>query len=157
MADEAEGVPGALLAELLDLTPRRIQQLAKEGHVKRASRTGRYLLGPSVRSYVQFLRRKIAAREGPEEDLTRDRIRIQRAKAESAELDLAQRKGELVPGDQIEGALVALHSGIRTRLMAVPAKVAPIVHAAQTTAEAESIIRKHQEEALQEIASAQVL
>lgn len=43
------------LAVLLDLDPRRIQQLAKEGVIKKNKR-GDYLLGESVRNYVISIR-----------------------------------------------------------------------------------------------------
>jgi|SRR4051794_25381129 hypothetical protein len=44
-----------VLAEALDLTPRRVQQLTSEGVLLRADR-GRYPFGLNVRQYCQYLR-----------------------------------------------------------------------------------------------------
>ncbi len=47
--------PVETIAELLNLTPRRVYQLTKEGIIPKASR-GRYELVPAVRGYIKYLR-----------------------------------------------------------------------------------------------------
>jgi len=54
MAAEAT-YPVEIVAELLDLTPRRVYQLTTAGIIPKASR-GRYELVPVVRGYIKYLR-----------------------------------------------------------------------------------------------------
>lgn len=71
------------LAVLLDLDPRRIQQLAKEGVIKKNKR-GDYLLGESVRNYV------ISIRNNKKQLISRE-LKYERALAIHAKV-LAQRE-----------------------------------------------------------------
>ena len=87
-------------------------------------------------------------------DLAEARRRKAVADAELVELDLAERRGELLPVADSEAALIALASGVQRRLLAVPSKVAPLAHAAQSTQEAEALIRDAIYEALQDLADA---
>ncbi len=54
MAAEAT-YPVETIAELLDLTPRRVYQLTNAGIIPKASR-GRYELVPAVKGYIKYLR-----------------------------------------------------------------------------------------------------
>ena len=54
------------IAQILDLTPRRVQQFANEGYIPRASR-GRYHLLPAVQGYIRYLRAGAS-----DEDTSRD-------------------------------------------------------------------------------------
>ena len=47
--------PIAVIAKLLDLSERRVQQLSREGVIPKATR-GQYDLVGSVRGYVRYLR-----------------------------------------------------------------------------------------------------
>ena len=44
-----------VIAKLLDISPRRVQQLSSDGVIPRASR-GKYELVPAVQGYIRFLR-----------------------------------------------------------------------------------------------------
>jgi hypothetical protein len=57
--------PGSYLARLLDLSPRRIQQLTKDGVLKSEAR-GRYSPG-SVMDYVKYLRERVSDPVPPKE------------------------------------------------------------------------------------------
>lgn len=93
---------------------------------------------------------RIAGGEGL--DLSAERARLAREQADAQEMKNAVARGELVPADQIEGAWVALLSGVRTRLLAVCGKAAPTAHAAETIAATEEAIRIVLIEALEELA-----
>lgn len=56
-----EIMPGCVtldvLANLLNITPRRIQQLAADGHIPKAATRGEYLLAGAIRGYINFLQK----------------------------------------------------------------------------------------------------
>lgn len=136
------------LAELTGYDRRTIRlRLKREPAIQPVERDGRTVWYPAREALERIYL-------GESLDLTRERARLAREQADAQELKNRQARGELVPGDQIESAWVALMSGVRSRLLSVPSKVAPIVHAAKTPAEAEAIIREHQTEALAELSGA---
>jgi len=143
------------LAEMLRLTPRRIQQLAREGQIPKASR-GRYPLIESVRGYVDYLNELAAkARQGAEQ-LVAPKLRKETALAELAELELAEKRRETIPRAETERFLVALFSHVRTRIRGVPRKAAPPAHAAESVAEVEEIFWKHLSEALEQLSDTKI-
>jgi hypothetical protein len=83
-----------------------------------------------------------------------ERARLDRARAELAEHQLAERKGEYVAGADVEAFLVRVCGGMSQRMQAVPGKAAPEVRAASSDAEAEALLREHVHEALTELADA---
>jgi phage terminase Nu1 subunit (DNA packaging protein) len=84
------------ISKLLDLSPRRVQQLVKEGVIPKMER-GRYELVPVVRAYIHYLReRNIQAGVVSLEEV---RTRKIKAEAELAEIDLAQQRGETINVD----------------------------------------------------------
>jgi len=76
------------ICRLLDLTPQRINQLAKEGVIPKLER-GKYELVPVVRAYIQFLRMGNLKRDLPEDDYTTHRTQLPRAKADFKEMGTA--------------------------------------------------------------------
>jgi phage terminase Nu1 subunit (DNA packaging protein) len=134
------------------LTDRRVQQLVREGWIEKSVRA-RYDLVGSVQGYIRFLKHSAESRSEPvDAGLAEQRLRLAREQADALELKNQQARGELVPGDQVEGFGVAIFSGVRSRVLAVPSKAAPRVHGAETIAETESLIREHLTEALEDLA-----
>ncbi|MER9622699.1 hypothetical protein NKI98_14875 [Mesorhizobium sp. M0222] len=79
-------VTASELGDVLDLTDRRIRQLAEEGIFERASR-GKYPLASSVQAYI-------TAQETDESDeLRKERIALMRAQRRRIELDNLVREG----------------------------------------------------------------
>lgn len=79
------------------------------------------------------------------------RSRLEMARAELAEMEIAQRKGELVKAVDLEARLVGIFGGCKTKLLAVPSRARqedPDLTAAQL-ALFEALIR----EALEDLAS----
>lgn len=117
-------VGAAELAEALSLTPRRIQQLAAEGMPK-ASR-GKYDVAACVKWYIEY--REQRAREDAKPTSIDDaKLRLAVAQAETAELDLAERRGELVSVATYEDRLGRILTLLRSRLLALPGRVAVLL------------------------------
>jgi hypothetical protein len=137
------------ISKLLDLSPRRVQQLVKEGVIPKMER-GRYELVPVVRAYIHYLReRNIQAGVVSLEEV---RTRKIKAEAELAEIDLAQQRGETIKVNAaaiVWGEVLGVAKG---RLLSVPAKLAPIVAVEDAPAICKALIEEQVFEVLDELA-----
>ena len=144
--------PIAVIARLLDLTERRVQQLGRDGVIPKAER-GRYDLVGSVRGYVRYLREQAVRAQSGAVDFGAERARLVKAKADLAEMDAEARRGDLLPAVQVEDAWIAMLARLRSRLLVLPDRIAPLVHEEATIAGARSQIRAAIAEALTELAA----
>ena len=120
--------PIAVIAKLLDLSERRVQQLSREGVIPRAER-GQYDLVGSVRGYVRYLRDQAAKAQAGAPDYASERARFIRARADLAEMEAEERRGALIAAEEVEAAWIAVLALLRTRLLALPDRLAPLAHA----------------------------
>lgn len=107
-------VPLPVLARFLNLTERRITQLAKEGIVTRSGR-GQYPLAQSVRGYVTFLQQTASGMEGIDPDKLEPFKRKAHYLAEAEKLNLEKQRGELVPRIEVEqeqGRIAKIVNGV---------------------------------------------
>jgi phage terminase Nu1 subunit (DNA packaging protein) len=74
----------AALAHVLDLTPRRLQQLTRENVIP-APIKGQYELAPAVRAYVRYLRN--GQRNVRDDELRREQTREAKERANKLELE----------------------------------------------------------------------
>ena len=149
--------PIAVIARLLDLTERRVQQLAREGVIPPAARSGadrgRYDLVGAVRGYVHYLREQAARSQSGAADFGAERARLVKAKADLAEMDAGARRSDLLPAADVEAAWIAVLERLRARLLVLPDRLAPLVHEETTIAGARASIREAIAEALTELSS----
>ncbi len=139
------------VADWIDVNgPRYVRELRDGGVIPEPTTSTREEI---TTAYIRHLREIAAGRVSKGVlDLSAERARLAKEQADAQELKNALARGEYVPGDQIESTAVAVLSGVRTRLLAVPAKAAPEAHGAATIAEVEAAFRKHQTEALEALA-----
>jgi phage terminase Nu1 subunit (DNA packaging protein) len=115
------------LAEILNLTPRRIQQLVQEGLLNRCR--GKYDRDESVRLYIRYLQALAEENVGeggavlPNERETR--LRLLRADADLRDDRLARERSQLVTIEDVEHEMAELIGITRARVFAVAARVAP--------------------------------
>lgn len=148
--------PVRVIARLLDLTERRVQQLASERIIPKASR-GRYDFVESVRAYIRHLRDQVdGGQSGKVTVLDDERTRLTRARAGLAELDERERRGELVPAVQIEKFLTSILSRVRQGVLTLPSRAAPKAHDAKTIPQVERIILDCCQEVLEEISETRI-
>ena len=85
----AETTYGAeAIARLLVITPRRLQQLTKEGYLPKSER-GRYELVPVVQAYIRYLRDRAVKGDLGDDDFGTHKTRLIKAQADIAELEAA--------------------------------------------------------------------
>lgn len=153
MASSAQ--PIAVIAKLLDLSERRVQQLSREGVIPKAMR-GQYDLVGSVRGYVRYLRDQAAKAQAGAPDYASERARFIRARADLAEMEAAEKRGAVIPAADVEAAWIAVLARLRTRLLALPDRLAPLVHAEASPAGVRDTLRGALREALEELAETDV-
>jgi len=155
----------AVIARLLDLTERRVQQLARDGVIppsaQQGPERGRYDPVGAVRGYVRFLREQAARAQSGVADFGAERARLIRAKADRAEMEAARMRDELIPAPDIAEAWTEMVASMRARLLALPDKIAPQlsasgVHETTSIAAARDVIRHAVFEALGELAATEV-
>ena len=134
------------LAEVLNRSSRRVQQLAADGIIPKAAR-GRYPL-EAVTAFIRFLEADTA--RGPA-DLQAERARLTRAQADLAEATLAQRRGALLAREDVDAAMIATLGRVRSRLLAVPSKCAAEAAHSGDPREAEGVIKAAVYDALAEL------
>ena len=107
-----------VVAQWLCLTERRVRQLRDEGVIVEA-RPGLYEPQPTVARYITYIG------GAGKETLTNERMKLTRAKREAAELENELRKGEVHRTEDIERGIKSMFLNIRSRFLALPAKLSP--------------------------------
>lgn len=118
MSDRGNICSRKVVAQVLDLTERRVLQLTQDGVLEEYS-AGWYKLLPAIRCYIQYLRSK--TEHGSEKD------QLAKVKRESAELDLAVKKNELHLAADIEFVMTNMLVAFKAKLETLPYKVLPTI------------------------------
>ena len=147
--------PLAVIAKLLDLSERRVQQLSREGVIPKATR-GQYDLIGSVRGYVRYLRDQAVSAQAGAPDYAVERARYIRARADLVEMEASQRRGALIAADDIEVAWIKVLALLRTRVLALPDRLAPEVFTLASLAETRNLLRTNLREVLDDLANSDV-
>jgi len=143
------------ISKLLDLTPRRVQQLSAEGIIPKAER-GRYELVPAVQGYIKYLKERSIKADASGDDYNAHRTRLTKVRADMAEIEKAQIEEQLIPSSDVENAWLEVSQNMRQKLLAFPQRVSPEVYAAEKLVEVKTILKDHIYDALQEIANVEV-
>lgn len=137
------------VAEFLNLTERRVRQLRDEGII-RETRPGLYKLIEVNHDYIDYLKGGIKSEE--KISYHEERAKLVRAKRQNQELDLRLREKELHEAAEIEEVMGEMLINFKTRLLAIPAKLSPLLANKKSKVEIHKILREAVEEALGELA-----
>jgi len=146
------------VSKALNVSERRIQQLAKEGLPK--EERGKYELGKCMLWYIRYLQVALEAsgrRDSGESEFIgarEERARLLRAEAELKEMELAQKRGQLVAIADVEAEYTSLVLSIKARIMAIPPRLAPEIVGEDSRVMAQAKIEKYCKEALAQLAKA---
>lgn len=123
--------PTTKMAELFELTARRIQQLTQDGVLKTHDTPAgrRYNVGEATKDYIKYLRTQLDRKASAQNDkLETDKLQaevdIKSAKARVAELQLAELEGTMHRAEDVEAITTDLVFNIRSMLMAMPGRLA---------------------------------
>ena len=145
--------PVTVIAKLLDLTDRRVQQLTSEGVIPKTER-GRYELVPAVRGYVRYLRDRSIGKDGAViPDIASERARLTREQADKMAMENAKARGELIPTPLVQKSIERAFSAFGARIDAIPRKAVPRLKGCSGDAAREKVLRELIREALHELSS----
>lgn len=128
MSENLQGTQ--MIARIFGVSTRRVEQLKTEGIIKGQGKPTKYDLLPTIQAYIKYLSDKANGREKKQTDaqLETERLsadaRIKQAKAEMAELELRELKGELHRASDVEAITTDHVMFVRSMLMALPGKLA---------------------------------
>jgi phage terminase Nu1 subunit (DNA packaging protein) len=137
---------------MLNLTRRRIEQLVEEG-MPRAGR-GQYDLEACVKWYVASLQERANGALGPDGIAGRaswdyERTRVMRADAELKEMEVAERRGELVSVARVGEMWDEAFGRLRARMLASIGKTAPRAVGLKSVRRANKVLEEIVREALE--------
>ncbi|GGB62715.1 hypothetical protein GCM10011316_38250 [Roseibium aquae] len=144
-----------MIAKLLDLSERRVQQLSREGVLPKATR-GKYDLIGSVRGYVRYLRDQANKAQAGAPDYAAERARFIRARADLAEMEAEEKRGSVIAAEEVGTAWIAVLALLRTRLLALPDRLAPQAHELSNVGDIRNLIRAAIREVLDDLAQSDV-
>lgn len=139
------------IAKLLNLSERRVQQLATDGIIPKGFK-GQYDLIGCIRGYTLYLQKQLT--QSDFRDLKEEKTRLVKYQADKAQIDLAIVQGDAVLITDIEKQISDMISIVRARLLTLPNKLAPVVSVESEVNVVENIIKDGICEALTELANA---
>lgn len=110
------------LADLLDLTPTRVQTLVRQGIIPQHAR-GRYDRRDAVRAYCGDMRKRAAGRGTGDAELTEHKRRLVREQADREGIRNATARGELVSAAEVEARWTSILTDVRSATLALPARI----------------------------------
>lgn len=118
--------PAGTIAKLLNVTVRRVQQLAKEGVIPKAQR-GKYPLVGCVHGYVKFLQ-ELAAGKQPSRELGGAKARDVAASARIKEARALEMEGRLVDAEGVREAMNGAFAQIAAALDGAAGRMTGEIH-----------------------------
>ena len=113
-----QGATAKQLADLLELTPRRVQQLAKEGTFPKIER-GRYPLVECVRAYVHYWQERAEGRF-TENEFDQTRLQKEHLEVRKRAVEVARAEGSVVALEDHEEVVRKLLGAVRAVLLGIP-------------------------------------
>lgn len=139
------------LAAHLGVSDKTVGDLINRGVIQRASR-GQYDLDKCRKEYISHIREQAAGRAGAGDLVLADeRARLAKEQADAKEMENAVERGDLVYIEDVAKQIENQLTKVRTKLLSVPTKVAPEVHACASVREAQGVIEAAITEALHEL------
>lgn len=137
------------VARFLDVSERRVRQLRDERVIAEA-RPGLYDLIDTNHRYINYLRKRNPESE-ESIDYNTERAKLVRAKRRNEEYELQLKERMLHTAEDIETVMKNMLVNFKTRLMAIPAKLSPVLCKKTDKAEIFKLLKEQIDEALMEL------
>lgn len=89
-------------------------------------------------------------------DLSAERARKAKEEADKLEMQNAQLRGDLLAREDVDAAVVGAFARVRSRVIGIPSKVAPLIVGMESPAEVEAVVRRAIYDALRELSETSV-
>jgi phage terminase Nu1 subunit (DNA packaging protein) len=139
------------VAEHLDLSSVRVHDLFNENILTKSGKSGGQDLDDCRTKYIRYLRSLSKGKKQNQGDLNEERTRLTKLQADRAELELQEKEASLIDVDKVTQEWNDYVSNVRSKLLAIPAKLGHRVQAAETYTEAEQILKEAVYECLEEL------
>lgn len=117
-------VTTAEFARFINRSMRWVQKMIQDEQIPKPDKNGRIKTWPAIHSYITTLQDALKAGGSEAADITAARSRLELARAEEKELEVARLKGQVVLADDVEAAWLNLVSNFRARLLSLPTTLA---------------------------------
>lgn len=141
------------VAAWLDISERRVRQLRDEKVITEI-RPGLYDLKTVNHQYINYLRKNNSESAI---DYNAERAKLVRAKREAQELELQLRRNEVHTTEDVEQVMTDTLVRFKTRLMAIPAKLSPILSKKKDQTEIFKLLKSAIDEVLEELSDFQTV
>jgi len=141
--------PVDVIAKILGLTPRRVQQLANEGVVRRTGRDS-YDLVASVQGYIQYWEDRAKGRHVTSE-LDEEKLLKARLDRRKKELEVQEMEGQLIRVEHFEQVLSESLSSLRRNLRNLPGAVATLLVGLEDPRDVQEVLPSSIDDALRSI------
>ena len=143
------------VAKWLDLSERRVRQL-RDDKIITEYKPGLYDLKTANHQYINYLRKNNPESESSI-DYNAERAKLVRAKRESQELELQLRRKEVHTTEDVEQVMTDTLVRFKTRRMAIPAKLSPILSKKKDQTEIFKMLKTAIDEVLEELSDFQTV
>lgn len=147
-----KGYTAKEVAEHLDLSQARVNQLLAEGVLSKGRGSSAYDLDHCRVQYIRYLRSRQIGQQNQSASLNDVKIKLVQAQAEKAELEAKELQGKLIPTQEVEEYWTDFVSNCKAKILALPNKLAHRIEGAETNSEIEDLLTIEVHEALQELA-----
>ena len=154
---EQPAVELTAICEWLNLSKSRISQLKDLGIITTAGKNS-YPLKPNVMTYIRYLQKgnsgSTQVTDGDEvtgDDYHRHRARLYKARADAAELEAAQLRGDLHASSAVEDVWIDMIASARAKLLSTPTRIAASIQGVTDIGEIKHKVEEAIFEALNEL------
>lgn len=140
------------IAQMIGITPRRVQQLVKDGVLKKVGR-GKYDTVDTIQRYISY-QIELERKAYNDEDMKiAEAKRIQEvAEAKLKVIKLKKEEGALIERDAVERQMANLVHNAKSKLLGIPVKITPRIAGKKDRRVIKKIIEGAIYEALSELA-----
>jgi len=112
-----------IIAQILELSEKRVKQLTEEGVIEEFS-AGNYKLLPTVQGYIRYLQAQVAD-DDTSSNYSVEKAKLTRLKREDAELDLQLKRNDLHRSVDVEFVVTNMIVAFKAKLETMPYKIVP--------------------------------
>lgn len=134
----------ATVAKFLGLTERRIKQMEAENIIT-SVRPGLFELQKVTQQYIAYIK------QGSNVDYNIERAKLVKAKRQAEEIELKLMQNQVHESAEIEKVWTDMLVNFKTRLMAIPAKLSPVLSNKYDKTEIFNILKSSVDETLNEL------
>ena len=149
-------VSSTVLANLFGVSTRRIRQFENEGIIKKVAR-GKYSLQENIKNYLTYIQAtsnlKNDTNVNEEVDYDVEHALLEKRKREKIELELAEMRGEMHKSSDVERVMNDMLSNFRSKILALPSKIAPQLITLTTISDFQDILQKEMINILHELSN----